>query len=110
LFHDRYLEEILRLNPSDHPTIVLSSINYAELSLIVDFMYTGEVAVEQEQLSKLLQAAKILKIKGLYESAASPGGGDMSADIATDISNVAQAAKKEDKLLELEEKEKEVQK
>ena len=31
-------------------------------------MYTGEVAVEQEHLPKLLEAAKILQIKGLYET------------------------------------------
>ena len=31
-------------------------------------MYTGEVAVEQEHLTKLLEAAKILQIKGLYET------------------------------------------
>ena len=31
-------------------------------------MYSGEVAVEQDHLSKLLEAANILQIKGLYES------------------------------------------
>ncbi len=54
-------------NPSDHPTIVLSTINYAELKDLVEFMYTGEVAIEQDCLAKLLEAARILKIKGLYE-------------------------------------------
>ena len=37
-----YLEEILALVPSDHPTIVLSSIKYRELKLLVDFMYSGK--------------------------------------------------------------------
>ena len=32
----------------------------------------GEVAVEQDHLSKLLEAANILQIKGLYESAEVP--------------------------------------
>ena len=31
-------------------------------------MYSGEVAVEQESLPKLLEAANILQIKGLYEA------------------------------------------
>lgn len=62
------MEEILRSNPSDHPTIVLSEINSSELIHLVDFMYSGEVAVDQEKLPKLLHAAKILKIKGLWES------------------------------------------
>ena len=47
-----YLEDILRLNPSDHPTVVLSQIKYTEMKLLVDFMYSGEVAVEQEKLQK----------------------------------------------------------
>ncbi len=55
-------------NPSDHPTIVLSTINYNELSPLVEFMYSGEVAVDQESLPKLLEAANILQIKGLYEA------------------------------------------
>ena len=63
-----YLEEILTENPSEHPTIVLSQINYEELKHLVDFMYSGEVAVETDKLGKLLEAARILKIKGLWES------------------------------------------
>merc|ERR1712110_576025 len=63
-----YLEEILTENPSEHPTIVLSQINYEELKHLVDFMYSGEVAVETDKLGKLLEAARILKMKGLWES------------------------------------------
>ncbi|CAB4068624.1 unnamed protein product [Lepeophtheirus salmonis] len=62
-----YLEDILSNNPSDHPTIVLSQIYYNDLKLLIDFMYAGEVFVEQDCLVKLLDAAKVLKIKGLYE-------------------------------------------
>ena len=62
------MEEILTENPSEHPTIVLSQINYEELKHLVDFMYSGEVAVETDKLGKLLEAARILKIKGLWES------------------------------------------
>jgi len=67
-----YLEKILDQNPSDHPTIVLSHIKFNELKHLVEFMYSGEVAVEQDQLSKLLEAANILQIKGLYESSEIP--------------------------------------
>ena len=41
-------------NPSDHPTIVLSQINFSELKHLVDFMYAGEVAVDQNSLNNLL--------------------------------------------------------
>ena len=36
-----YLEKVLAMNPSDHPTVVLSNIRYKELKLLVDFMYSG---------------------------------------------------------------------
>jgi len=62
-----YLEKVLAMNPSDHPTVVLSNIRYKELKLLVDFMYSGEIAVDQAQFPILLEAAKALKIRGLYE-------------------------------------------
>jgi len=62
-----YLEKVLAMNPSDHPTVVLSNIRYKELKLLVDFMYSGEIAVDQQQFPILLEAAKSLKIRGLYE-------------------------------------------
>ena len=71
LFHlFRYLERILDQNPSNHPTVVLSQIQHNELKHLVEFMYSGEVAVEQESLPKLLEAANVLQIKGLYEAPA----------------------------------------
>lgn len=64
----RFLEDILSKNPSEHPTIVLSQILNSELQPLVEFMYNGEVAIEQSRLQILLEAANILKIKGLWES------------------------------------------
>ncbi|TRY80934.1 hypothetical protein TCAL_10490 [Tigriopus californicus] len=63
-----FLEDILSKNPSEHPTIVLSQILNSELQPLVEFMYNGEVAIEQSRLQILLEAANILKIKGLWES------------------------------------------
>jgi len=62
-----YLDNILATNPSDHPTLVLSNIRYKELKLLIDFMYTGEISVDQPLLPALLEAAALLQIKGLYE-------------------------------------------
>lgn len=62
-----YLERVLATNPSDHPTVVLSNIRYKELKLLVDFMYSGEISVDQQQFPLLLEAAKNLRIRGLYE-------------------------------------------
>jgi len=67
-----YLQKILALTPSDHPTIVLSNLMYRELKLLVDFMYSGEIAVDQPLLAGLLDAANWLQIKGLYENKVEP--------------------------------------
>ena len=43
-------------------------------------MYTGEVAVEQEHLQKLLAAAKTLKVKGLFENTSSEPADNLDED------------------------------
>ena len=78
----RYLEDVLVENPSYHPTIVLSQINHEELKLLVEFMYTGEVSVATDKLGRLLEAAKILKIKGLWESGPDDEDGGSNVDEA----------------------------
>jgi len=65
-----YLEKILAVNTCEHPTIVLSNLRYKELKLLVDFMYSGEISVDQPNLGGLLEAASWLQIKGLYENKA----------------------------------------
>ena len=60
-----YLERVLSVTTSDHPTVVLSGIRYKELKLLVDFMYSGEVAVAQTQFPGLMEAANWLGIRGL---------------------------------------------
>jgi len=74
-----YLEKILGINPSDHPTLVFSNIKYRELKLIIDFMYTGEISVDQPLLPSLLEAAALLQVKGLYENRADSSHPDIDA-------------------------------
>ena len=47
---------------------------------LIIFQFLGEVAVEQDHLSKLLEAANILQIKGLYESAEVPSDEKISEE------------------------------
>jgi len=63
-----YLDTIFAGNPSDHPTLVLSNIRYKQLKLILDFMYTGEISIDEAELPTLLEAASWLQIKGLCEN------------------------------------------
>eukprot|EP00088_Acartia_fossae_P070010 TRINITY_DN9264_c0_g1_i1.p1 TRINITY_DN9264_c0_g1~~TRINITY_DN9264_c0_g1_i1.p1 ORF type:complete len:428 (-),score=68.11 TRINITY_DN9264_c0_g1_i1:470-1753(-) len=62
----------------DPVTIILSNINHRELKLLVDFMYTGEISVEQPLLGSLLEAAHWLNIKGLCEKSRDEEGKDSS--------------------------------
>ena len=55
------------LSTWQHPVIILKDIKYKELSGIVEFIYHGEVSIDQECLPGFLHAAESLRIKGLTE-------------------------------------------
>lgn len=64
LFHT--LESGIQQN--SHPVIVLpSNTNFSSLAALITFMYSGEVNVYEDQISKLLELAETLGIKGLTE-------------------------------------------
>ena len=50
-----------------HPVIILKDVKYEDLSGIIEFIYHGEVSIDQECLPGFLQAAESLRIKGLTE-------------------------------------------
>lgn len=58
-----YLERLLLEIPCSHPIIFLRDMKMWELQALVEFMYRGEVYVEQQQLAKLMQAAEVLQVK-----------------------------------------------
>lgn len=60
-----YLERLLLEIPCTHPIIFLRDMRMWELQALVEFMYRGEVYVEQQQLAKLMQAAEVLQVRGL---------------------------------------------
>ncbi|XP_043283129.1 broad-complex core protein isoforms 1/2/3/4/5 isoform X1 [Venturia canescens] len=60
-----YLERLLLDIPCTHPIIFLRDMRMWELQALVEFMYRGEVYVEQQQLEKLMQAADALQVRGL---------------------------------------------
>lgn len=57
-----YLERLLLDLPCTHPIIFLRDMKMWELQALVEFMYRGEVYVEQSQLQKLMQAAEALQV------------------------------------------------
>lgn len=62
-----YLERLLLEIPCTHPVIFLRDMKMWELQALVEFMYRGEVYVEQQQLATLMQAAEVLQV--FYSSA-----------------------------------------
>lgn len=52
-------------NPFHYPVIVIKDLQLADLRLIVDFMYRGQLTVSQEKLMSLIKSAEGLQINGL---------------------------------------------
>lgn len=57
-------QSLFTVNPCQHPIVILKDVKFADLKVMVDFMYYGEVNVSQEQLPYILKTAEMLKIKG----------------------------------------------
>ncbi|XP_033607792.1 protein tramtrack, beta isoform isoform X2 [Cryptotermes secundus] len=60
-----YFKELFKVNPCRHPIVILKDVGHKELVAILQFMYQGEVNVQQEELSAFLKMAEMLQIKGL---------------------------------------------
>jgi len=59
------LRSLLIQNPHQHPLLYLRGIRYSELVNLLDFIYQGEVDIDQEDLPEFLSIAQELQIKGL---------------------------------------------
>jgi len=70
-----YFQSMFYNTPDRHPILFLKDVRYHEMKALLEFMYRGEVSVDQENLSSLLKVAESLKIKGLAEVNESHGLG-----------------------------------
>ncbi|KAK3893272.1 hypothetical protein Pcinc_002905 [Petrolisthes cinctipes] len=55
-----------------HPIIVVANVNHGDLEALINYMYLGEINVLQADLTSLMKAAEVLKIKGLAEPKPEP--------------------------------------
>merc|ERR1711962_315166 len=62
-----YFQSMFYNTPDKHPVVFLKDVRYDEMKALLEFMYRGEVSVDQENLSPLLKVAEGLKIKGLAD-------------------------------------------
>ncbi|XP_059487093.1 sex determination protein fruitless-like isoform X5 [Neocloeon triangulifer] len=63
-----YFKDLFKENPCQHPVIIFRNVTFDDLMALVDFMYNGEVNVEQEQLASFLNTAELLQVQGLTNS------------------------------------------
>ena len=62
-----YFQKLFMENDCNHPIVFLKDITYVQIRAILDYMYMGEVSVQEEDLNGMLRIAEALKVKGLVE-------------------------------------------
>lgn len=63
-----HFERILHNMPDNqHPFIVLDGTRLADIQGLIEYMYKGEVNIQQDNLQSLLKTAQTLHIKGLFD-------------------------------------------
>jgi hypothetical protein len=62
-----FLELLRPASAHPHPLLLLRGVRRKQLAALLDFMYHGEVSVEQEELAEFLRTAEELQVKGLTE-------------------------------------------
>lgn len=63
-----YFKDVFKENPCQHPVIIFKNVKYDDLLAIIEFMYQGEVNVQQESLSSFLNTAEMLAVQGLTDT------------------------------------------
>lgn len=62
-----YFQALFMNHPDKHPIVILKDVPYSDMKSLLDFMYRGEVSVDQDRLTHFLRVAESLRIKGLTE-------------------------------------------
>lgn len=62
-----YFQALFVNHPDKHPIVILKDVPYSDMKSLLDFMYRGEVSVDQDRLTAFLRVAESLRIKGLTE-------------------------------------------
>jgi len=62
-----FFKEVFKKARKSNPFVYLKGIRHKDLMALLDYMYTGETEVPTENLSRVFQVAKDLKIKGLVD-------------------------------------------
>lgn len=66
-FPPSFFQALFVGHPDKHPIVILKDVPYVDMRSLLDFMYRGEVSVDQDRLTAFLRVAESLRIKGLTE-------------------------------------------
>jgi len=88
------LRKILKQNPNQHPLIYLRGVKNTDFNNILNFIYRGEVNIEEEELASFLAVAEDLQIKGLCERNAniSNAGQEGNTKFTNTLNNVQEGS------------------
>ncbi|XP_043212602.1 protein bric-a-brac 2-like, partial [Amphibalanus amphitrite] len=69
-----YFKTLFQDHSEAHPIVILKDVKFAELRSIIQFMYKGEVEVDQSEIESLIGTAEGLMIRGLAGSRSTVSG------------------------------------
>ncbi|XP_052891802.1 protein tramtrack, alpha isoform isoform X2 [Anopheles moucheti] len=94
-----YFQQLFVSHPEKHPIVILRDVPFKDMKCLLDFMYRGEVSVDQDRLAAFLRVAESLRIKGLTEvnddkpiAPTSTGTTTTTSTVASSASGAAQGA------------------
>jgi len=67
-----YFRQLFRRLGKDRPVIYLKDVDPKHLDLLLQYMYKGEIKVQENELVSVLNTAQGLEIKGLSENSSQP--------------------------------------
>lgn len=65
--HFIFLQSLLSQHYEKHPIVILKDVRFEELKATMEYMYKGEVNINQDALGQFLKVAETLQIKGLTD-------------------------------------------
>ena len=63
-----FFKNIFYSNTHFHPMLYLDGVDSSDINLMLDYMYQGELQIQQEYLDRFLEGANKFKLEGLMGS------------------------------------------
>ena len=63
-----YFSEVLSQRSHSHPLLCLEGVNNEDLTNVIDYIYHGEIQIDQENLGRFLKIAQKFKLQGLLQN------------------------------------------